>query len=267
MNINFGITGDRRKSLARAVSSALNAPTKYLGMPSAAYRIGDYALSKTGELIGPDDRDLVALLQRTHGFEAVSEAYDDSAPDMDPHHPGRYADPGEPPTEEMLKQAEDWMDGTENGAQTAEPDAPDRLTIEVPLAGFTPEKLTNLTRMVAARVPLLKAALGEEELPVQVGAESIRFPWFREMDGDHAQAYAALVSLLCKAALKKKRVTGREKTLPDNPKYAMRCFLLTIGMIGEEYKAARKILLSELEGSSAWKDGRRKEAADDDVSR
>lgn len=267
MKINFGVTGERRKSLAGAVSSALNAPTQYLGMPSAAYQIGGYTLSKTGELTGPDDRDLVMTLRAAHGFEPIGEEYDGTEPDVDPHHPGRYADPGQPPTEEMLKQAEDWMDGTENGAQMAEPDAPDRLTIEVPLSGFTPEKLTNLTRMVAARAPLLKAALGEEELPVQVGAESIRFPWFRDMDGDHAQAYAALVSLLCKAALKKKRVTAREKTLPDNPKYAMRCFLLTIGMIGEEYKAARKILLSELEGSSAWKDGQRKEAADDDLSR
>lgn len=50
MKINFGVTGERRKSLAGAVSSALNAPTQYLGMPSANYQIGDFILSKTGEL-------------------------------------------------------------------------------------------------------------------------------------------------------------------------------------------------------------------------
>lgn len=267
MKINFGVTGERRKSLAGAVSSALNAPTQYLGMPSAAYQIGDYTLSKTGELTGPDDRELVAALRAAHGFEPVGEAYDGAEPDVDPHHPGRYADPGQPPTEEMLKQAEDWMDGTENGAQTAEPDAPDRLTIEVPLSGFTPEKLTNLTRMVAAKAPLLKLALGAEELPIQVGEETIRFPWFQRTDGDHAQAYAALVSLLCKAALQKKRVTAKERAVPENPRYSLRCFLLSIGMIGDEYKTAREILLSNLSGSSAWKDGQRKEAADDDLSR
>jgi hypothetical protein len=121
--------------------------------------------------------------------------------------------------------------------------------------------------MVAAKAPLLKLALGAEELPIQVGEETIRFPWFQRTDGDHAQAYAALVSLLCKAALQKKRVTAKEKPVPENAKYTLRCFLLSIGMIGDEYKTARKILLSNLSGSSAWKDGQRKEAADDDLSR
>ena len=264
MRINFDVTGDRRKSLAGAISSALNAPTKYLGMPSTAYRIGGYTLSKAGELTGPDDRELVAALRAAHGFEPVSEEYDGAEPDIDPHHPGRCADPAEPPTAEMLKQAEAWMDGTETGTQA---DAPDRLTIEVPLQGFTPERLNNLTRMVAAKAPLLKLALGAEELPIQVGEETIRFPWFQRTDGDHAQAYAALVSLLCKAALQKRRVTAKEKAVPENPRYSLRCFLLSIGMIGDEYKTARKILLSNLSGSSAWKDGARKEAADDEVSR
>lgn len=282
MRINFDVTGDRRKSLAGAVSSALNAPTKYLGMPSAAYQIGDYTLSKTGELTGPDDRELVAALRAAHGFEPVGEEYDGAEPDIDPHNPGRCADPAELPTAEMLKQAEAWMEEADAAqaeasdepneshhltASSDAPDAPDRLTIEVPLQGFTPEKLNNLTRMVAAKAPLLKLALGTEELPIQVGEETIRFPWFQRTDGDHAQAYAALVSLLCKAALQKKRVTAKEKAVPDNPRYSLRCFLIAIGMIGDEYKTARKILLSNLSGSSAWKDGQRKEAADDEVSR
>lgn len=257
MKIDYNITGDRRKSLAGAISSALNAPTKYLGMPSAAYRIEEYTLSKTGELTGPDDRDLVAALRATHGFEPGSEEYDGAEPDIDPHHPGQYADPAETPTAEMLKQAEGWMEETEDVQPNAS-DASDRLTIEVPLQGFTPEKLTNLTRMVAAKAPLLKLALGAEVLPIQVGAETIRFPWFQKTDGEHAQAYAALVSLLCKAALQKKRVTAKEKAVPENPRYSLRCFLLSIGMIGDAHKASRKMLLSGLEGSSAWKNEPRK---------
>ena len=42
----------------------------------------------------------------------------------------------------------------------------------------------------------------------------------------------------------------------------MRCFLLSIGMIGTEYKASRKILLSKLEGNSSWKNGAPMQAAD-----
>jgi hypothetical protein len=42
----------------------------------------------------------------------------------------------------------------------------------------------------------------------------------------------------------------------------MRCFLLSLGFIGDEYKAARKILLSRLEGNSSWKGGKKMEVAD-----
>ena len=119
--------------------------------------------------------------------------------------------------------------------------------------------------MVNAKASLLKAALGAEELPIQIGEETIRFPWFRgDTDGDHAQAYAVLISFLCKTALKKKRVTAKEKDVEGSPKYAMRCFLLSLGFIGDEYKAARKILLSKLEGNSSWKNGKRTEVADDE---
>ena len=45
--------------------------------------------------------------------------------------------------------------------------------------------------------------------------------------------------------------------------YAFRCFLLRLGFIGDEYKAVRKILLANLSGSSAFKNGSRKEATAD----
>ncbi len=35
----------------------------------------------------------------------------------------------------------------------------------------------------------------------------------------------------------------------------MRCFLLRLGFIGAEYKGARAILLRNLQGSSAFRDG------------
>lgn len=51
-----------------------------------------------------------------------------------------------------------------------------------------------------------------------------------------------------------KRVTVTEKAV-DNEKYAFRCFLLRLGFIGSEYKVERKILLKNLSGSSAFKNG------------
>ncbi|MCL1964930.1 MAG: hypothetical protein FWF69_07700 [Firmicutes bacterium] len=75
MKLSYQLTGDKRKSLAGAVSSALNAPTKYLGMPTANYEIGGYTLTKAGELIGEDNSDLETAL-RENGFEAVEREYD-----------------------------------------------------------------------------------------------------------------------------------------------------------------------------------------------
>ena len=62
--------------------------------------------------------------------------------------------------------------------------------------------------------------------------------------------------------MEKKRITAREKDIDGNPKYAMRCFLLSLGFIGDEYKAARKVLLSRLEGNSSWKGGKKMEVSD-----
>ena len=59
---------------------------------------------------------------------------------------------------------------------------------------------------------------------------------------------------MCDMAKKQKRVTAREQDA-GNEKFNMRLFLVRLGFIGEEYKAARKILLQNLTGNSSWKSG------------
>ena len=51
-----------------------------------------------------------------------------------------------------------------------------------------------------------------------------------------------------------KRVSSKP-TETDNDKYALHCFLLRLGFIGKEYKTARKILLRNLTGNSAFRYG------------
>ena len=351
MKIAYAKTGTERKSLVAAISQELNEPVSYLGMPTAAYEVGGFHIDKTGTVMGPDNRDLVADLQGLHGFIPVTEEYD-AVSDIDQHHPGQYADPSVPPVEAMLRQADAWMEGQpdfvdlrltereelglgrerredwqgENGmqaddvlechtyqAELSDPDCPDRmevfsaeddedavrqarefctgeivllelfqldddynlvrsveikpdrLVIQIPLTGFTPDKLDNLCKMVTAKASILKAALGTQDLPIRQTAETIDFPWFRYTeDSVTVDAYATLVSLLCKTALEKKHVSAKEKVIDGNPKYAMRCFLLSLGFIGEGYKTSRKILLSRLEGSTSRKHDKKEEAADDE---
>ena len=42
----------------------------------------------------------------------------------------------------------------------------------------------------------------------------------------------------------------------DNPKYAMRTWLLRLGFIGDEFKTAREMLTRNLEGDAAFRHGR-----------
>ena len=84
----------------------------------------------------------------------------------------------------------------------------------------------------------------------------VSFPWFNErmLTTEEARAYTHFISALCEMARNQKRITAKEKEI-DNDKYAFRCFLLRLGFIGAEYKAERKILLRNLTGSSAFKNG------------
>ncbi|MDR2646596.1 MAG: hypothetical protein LBB67_00490 [Oscillospiraceae bacterium] len=234
MEIRTNTTGDTRKKLVGEISHHQNAPTQYLGMPSAAYKVGDYVIDRQGTVTGPDDWELVCKLQDGHNFKPEAYEFDENPEE---------AAPCEPPT-------------TEDAETTEDEDAPDRLTIEMPLDGFTPEKLDNLIKMVTAKEPLIKAALGADELPIQQTDGTLKFPWFRLGEGTDANAYAQFIAALCKTAKEKNRVTAKERDV-DNPKYAMRCWLLSLGMIGEEYKAARKLLLAGLDGNGSFKGGSR----------
>ena len=76
-------------------------------------------------------------------------------------------------------------------------------------------------------------------------------------DADAANASLHFVHALCEMACNQKRISVQEREV-ENEKYAFRCFLLRLGFIGEEYKVERKILLKNLTGSSAFKNGENK---------
>lgn len=113
---------------------------------------------------------------------------------------------------------------------------------------------SNLTKLLEAKGNLIRKALGITDLRVEVLEDRVAFPWFSQVDADSAAAYTHFISALCEMSRNAKRVTATEKPV-DNEKYAFRCFLLRLGFIGSEYKAERKILLKNLSGSSAFKNG------------
>ncbi|WP_037297547.1 hypothetical protein [Ruminococcus flavefaciens] len=142
---------------------------------------------------------------------------------------------------------------------------PVALTISMPRDFFGEQGLENLLQIIENKETLLKHALNTESLAVNECEETIEFPWFTvEKDGD-GDAYARFITALCEFAKNLKRVVNKPDT-SDNEKYAFRCFLLRLGMIGEEYKPVRKVLLRSLTGSSAFRHGKPEGGADDAVS-
>lgn len=280
MELKYNVTGSERKSLIGAISSVLNAPTNYLGAPTFAYEVGGYRIDKGGTLTGPDNLDLEDSLHQA-GFDADGDSrkYDeadtyesglgvmdtlDEFPDIDQHHPGQYVNPDAPITDAMQKQLDEVlafedlkMDGHEELG----------LVIEMPRSSFTDAALDNLKKLVESKGSLIKKALGAETLELEITDDKVRFPWFEDgTDADAVKAYTHLVAALCEMARVQKRVTAKEKDT-DNDKYAFRCFLLRLGFIGAAYKEERKILLQNLSGSSAFKDGQKKGFSQDDLDK
>ena len=131
----------------------------------------------------------------------------------------------------------------------------DTLTIEMPLVGFTDAALENLDRLIAGKAALIKKAIGADSLPVERTETTLKFPWFKfGIDSATVAAYSRFIGALCAAAKEQKRVNAKEKPV-ENEKYAFRVFLLRLGFVGDDYKDARKILLKNLSGNSAFKSG------------
>lgn len=131
---------------------------------------------------------------------------------------------------------------------------PDRLTVQMPLNLLDERTLNRVRRIIENKGGLFKSAFKTDSLDILKTEKTVDFPWFTvEQDGD-ADAYCTFISMLCEFAKNQNRINNKPDT-SDNEKYAFRCFLLRISMIGTEFKAARKVLLRNLSGSSAFRNG------------
>lgn len=218
-----------RKLLVKAISEFTGADAVYMRTPTYAYQIDYFTVTREGNLEF-DDRadseeieDLLEFLAE-RGF--IAEVAD--------------TEPAETASEEVSADTDSAKHSESVG-----------LTVEVPLEGTA---VDNLTKLLEAKGRLICRALAVDSLPIEVTDSTVKFPWFADCGADECKAYTHFISALCELAKTAKRVTAKEKDT-GNDKYAFRCFLLRLGFIGSEYKAERKILLRNLTGSSAFRNG------------
>jgi hypothetical protein len=67
-----------------------------------------------------------------------------------------------------------------------------------------------------------------------------------------------VLALTAKALNSRAASSKKREFNPKSAKYDMRVFALHLGLIGDEFKTARKHLLSAMPGDAAWKNGRPK---------
>ena len=238
MELNFNVTGAKRKELVSEIARIDGSKKEYLGVPSCAYQVGDFHISKDG-VVSADEEKLMDILETlmVAGFEPAGQTKEEGKDEPQEAH--SEAEKNEPTEKPMPSQNKG-----------------EALTIEIPLAGFDENALANLDNLIKSKGWLIKKALGIEEMPIKVGEASMKFPWFKKMpDSDECQAFTDFIGKLAEHSKKQKRISSKVKKT-ENEKYAFRCFLLRLGFIGTEYKKQRKILLSRLNGSSAFKVGK-----------
>lgn len=222
MDVYYNVQGAARKELVVAIERLIGEKAKYLGMPSAAYQIGDYKVSKDGTLSWPDlnDSDLNLLSKREMLMERLCEL---------------------------------GFEATFPGNEEAETN---ELTVAVTIP-IENVNVQNLSCLLEAKGELIKSALRVEDLKFNVNENNVTFPWFKETTPEEMVTYTKFIAAICEMSVNQKRITAKPRK-DENEKYAFRCFLLRLGFIGDEFKVDRKILLQHLDGSSAFKKAEKK---------
>ena len=215
--IRFTLESKQRPKLAQEIGNILGTVPHYERVPSCAYDIAGYRLDKEGVL---------------HIPEGAEET-----------------------TKDLIRQLRER--GFQDDAEVTEevPVQQGKLTIAIPKESLTDTALENLQKIIANKQTLFQRAFWMDSTEIEITDEKINFTWFPyTVDGDEIAAYTQFISRLCDMARDAKRVSSKP-TETDNDKYAFRCFLLRLGFIGKEYKTARKILLRNLTGNSAFRYG------------
>ena len=243
-----------RKDVVKAVSGILGQPSKYMGVPTCSYQIGNCTIDKSGAVETEDEKtaELVTAGLTEQGFIGEPQ------PEMNK-------------TTVSLPMKDMTAEGLRN------------------LVFLTRSKQYLIGRAFAEdvfRVPTaLVEALGSAEVSdteaflqtFQSHAEECRGISFQEgmviftlpaiNDPDMIKAFTHLAAAMVQQAREQKRISPKE-TIEENEKYYMRIWLLRLGFGGRDGKEMRDLLLKNLKGNSAfrteenkqrWQEARRNE--------
>ena len=116
---------------------------------------------------------------------------------------------------------------------------------------------TNLENLYESKGELFQKALDipfSQVADTSQGKENgvISFPYFKSTLNKKELLSDIQFAQIVSSFAENNRTVSQKKSENQNDKFMMRTWLVRAGMVGEEYKFARKILTQNLEGNSAW---------------
>ncbi len=263
-----------RKELVHMLAEHLGVRPVYLAAPTFAYQVGKYTVDRQGNIIDSEGQvlELEALL--ASGKEEPEVGTETMATVRETE-------------QEIAAEQEAETPATADETETVTATEPINLEIGLPLEGYQGQTLRNLLHIIYSKQPLIKKALdldtdlvsrevisALDQQPVTTlehfqkaledhNCPGIHFDFKNETitfklgqggdDPEKVEAAAQLLALVNLSARRSKQNISAKVKATDNEKYTFRTWLLRLGMIGDEYKAARRALLENLSGNSAFR--------------
>lgn len=241
-----------RKQLVKALEEATGFKGKYLFSPSFAYEVGPYTVERSGALAVEDDqadREVLMALAAKDLIEPLEEEESDematiiSLPMAD--HDGRSLK-----NLVFMLHSKGVLMGKAVG-RSGWYKVSEKLITD--LDERTPGTTEDFLQILSAAGDGALQGLSFED-----GKIGLFFPY--TTDPDQINTYMQLTTLMVKTAKEQARVQP-DKCKVTNEKYTFRVWLMRLGMKGEEYKTARKLLLGNLKGHAAFRTKDQEEAA------
>lgn len=230
---------ENRKDIVKALCEITGENSKYLGVPSCGYQVGECIVNKAGEIEIPDDEKLEALILSGLMEKGLleNEEFGDGM---------EIKIPMEEHTGLSLKNLVFMIHSKQyllNKALGRKAFLVDKDLLKM-LQETEPESRDEF-------LELLHSCQGNEKnrgfyfTDDEIIFEA--FPFSEEM-----RAYTKLASSMCAKALDSKRVNPAE-TIKENEKYYMRIWLLRLELGGADGKEVRRVMLDNLKGHSAFR--------------
>lgn len=278
---------ENRKELVSKLEELTGLEAHYTFVPRCAYEIGAFTVEKDGSLTVAEDADESIL--ETLIADGMVKAAEEEAEAIEESETAEESeteeDAGEAETTESETSEE--VEEQETGEQAeAENAFPIDTSVSFPLSQHSSTSLINLVCTIYSRGAILSKATGgefhadkdlvdalqsaklhtaqsvldflaewdgEPMTGIVFAGDKVAFTGFTGVqDAEHVRTFMKLAAIINKAAITQKRVIAKEVDM-TNEKYAMRNWLIRLGMDGDEYKADRKILMENLTGHVAFR--------------